>query len=176
MERRVSERLYAIPLPSSAVWGDTPTDADETYNRFREILETHHRKRICPMAGAERHSLGCSSTIAIATTTGFDREVRDLILKRLPGKRLFTQYLQRRCEPRSPGPLYELPGVVSYGRQGCPASNQWGDTPLDLQAANHAGLQAALAVLSGRHTANSLAKEKHSHILPSIAAARTGAQ
>jgi len=44
-----------------------------------------------------------------------------------------------------------------------------GDTPLDLQAGNNAGLRAVVGVLSGASTAGNLRKEPHTHILPSVA-------
>jgi phosphoglycolate phosphatase-like HAD superfamily hydrolase len=44
-----------------------------------------------------------------------------------------------------------------------------GDTPLDLQAANNAGLHGMVGVLSGAGTAEQLRREPHTQILPSVA-------
>ena len=44
-----------------------------------------------------------------------------------------------------------------------------GDTPLDLQAANNAGLGASIGVFSGAATEDRLRKERNSAVLPSVA-------
>jgi len=45
-----------------------------------------------------------------------------------------------------------------------------GDTPLDLQAANNAGVGASIGVWSGAATEERLRKERNSGVLPSVAA------
>jgi phosphoglycolate phosphatase-like HAD superfamily hydrolase len=44
-----------------------------------------------------------------------------------------------------------------------------GDTPLDLQAGTNAGLRGVIGVLSEVSTAETLRREPHTHILPSVA-------
>jgi len=44
-----------------------------------------------------------------------------------------------------------------------------GDTPLDLQAANNAGVGASIGVWSGAATEERLRKERNSGVLPSVA-------
>ena len=58
---------------------------DETYSTFRRLLEENYRNEaIKPIAGSEDTINWLRSRhILIATTTGFYREVRDLVLKKL---------------------------------------------------------------------------------------------
>jgi phosphoglycolate phosphatase-like HAD superfamily hydrolase len=44
-----------------------------------------------------------------------------------------------------------------------------GDTPLDLQAGNNAGVRGVIGVVTGAHDEESLRQEPHTHILASIA-------
>jgi phosphoglycolate phosphatase-like HAD superfamily hydrolase len=44
-----------------------------------------------------------------------------------------------------------------------------GDTPLDLQSGNNAGVRGVVGVLTGAGTAEALRKERHTHILDSVA-------
>jgi phosphoglycolate phosphatase-like HAD superfamily hydrolase len=44
-----------------------------------------------------------------------------------------------------------------------------GDTPLDLQAGSNAGVRGIVGVLTGAHGREELARERHTHIVDSIA-------
>jgi phosphoglycolate phosphatase-like HAD superfamily hydrolase len=44
-----------------------------------------------------------------------------------------------------------------------------GDTTLDLRAGHNAGVRWNIGVLTGAHDRESLEKEPHTHILPSVA-------
>jgi len=44
-----------------------------------------------------------------------------------------------------------------------------GDTPLDLQAGSNAALRGVVGVLTGASNAEALRKERHTHILDSVA-------
>jgi phosphonatase-like hydrolase len=151
--------------------GNAEADVDHIYHRFREILEAHYKVRVCPIAGADA-TFGwlLDHDIRIATTTGFYREVRDLILRQAGWEKTFhADICSSDVVLGRPAPYMIFRAMEATGVTDVRQVINVGDTPLDLQAASNAGVPNAIAVLSGSHGVERLAKEKHSHILPSIA-------
>ncbi|MGF1566794.1 MAG: HAD family hydrolase [Nodosilinea sp.] len=158
-----------------------------SYDRFRDILEHHYRTQ--PVAPTE----GCLDLfnwlrgrgIAIALTTGFYREVTDIILNRLGWDQGLDQdYVG---SPATTIQCAVTPSEI-YGNEGRPAPFMIqkamyrlglndpktvvviGDTPSDLAAARHAGCLYACGITNGTHTETQLAQHSNDGLFASMAA------
>ncbi len=146
---------------------------EEIYQAFRQMLEENYRNNpINPVHGAE-DTLDWlrSRDILIATTTGFYKEVRDLILERLGWDGSFfdcnvcsddvpkgrpAPYMIFRC--MSCLKAFDVNRVIKIG-----------DTPLDMQAGCNAGCRSVIGVLTGAHGIETLGITRHTHIISSVA-------
>ena len=146
--------------------------ADRTYGSFQRLLRNLYiEKGITPIAGAvETFDVLHKRGIKLATNTGFDREVSNLILKRLEWLPRFaanvtsTDVLHGRPAPFMIFRAMELANVRSTGEV-----VNVGDTPLDLLAAANAGVRGNVGVLSGMHDRQRLVGEPHTHLIASVA-------
>ena len=142
------------------------------YADFRAILEAHYRDSgVEPIPGAgETFAWLRSRGIQIATTTGFYREVTQLILERTGWQDRFVANItcsDVRLGRPAPYMIFramEVAGVTSVHKV-----INVGDTPLDLQAAANAGVRGGIGVLSGLHGKERLEREPHTALLPSVA-------
>ena len=146
---------------------------DEAYSTFRRLLEENYRKEDTkPIAGAEDTlEWFRDREILIATTTGFYRQVRDLVLEKLGWDGSFFDC--NVCSddvPRGrPAPymIFECMGTLKISD--VHKVIVIGDTPLDLQAGCNAGCEGVIGVLSGSHGIETLGITRHTHIIPSVA-------
>jgi phosphonatase-like hydrolase len=146
---------------------------DEAYSIFRRLLEENYTKEDTrPIAGAEDTLEWLRDReILIATTTGFYRQVRDLILEKLEWDGSFFDC--NVCSddvPRGrPAPymIFECMGRLKVSD--VHKVIVIGDTPLDLQAGYNAGCEGVIGVLSGSHGIETLGMTRHTHIIPSVA-------
>lgn len=154
-----------------------------SYTVFKQILENHYRTQ--PVQPTE----GCLETfdwlhrqgIPIALTTGFYREVTDLILSRLGWDiGLDEQHIG------TPDSLIQLSVAGDEVPQGRPAPDMIrkvmqtlgvtdpaavvniGDTPSDLESGRRAGVGLNLGVTNGTHTEAQLREHPHDALLPSL--------
>ncbi len=144
---------------------------EAVYADFRIGLEQHYREHgVVPIAGAEdtfawlrKHG------ILIATTSGFYREVADLILESAGWRGMFAATISSsdvsvgRPAPYMIFRAMEAASVMSVGEV-----VNVGDTPLDLQAGTNAGVRDVIGVLTGQHTKERLEREPHTALLPSV--------
>jgi len=146
--------------------------ADRTYASFQRLLRNlYTEKGIKPIAGAgETFDVLRKRGIKLATTTGFDREVSNLILKGLEWRQYFaasvssTDVLHGRPAPYMIFRAMELAGVESVAEV-----VNVGDTPLDLQAGTNAGVRGVVGVLTGMHARERLMGEPHTHLIANVA-------
>ena len=146
---------------------------EEIYATFRRLLEENYRKEaIRPINGAE-DTLNWlrSKNILLATTTGFYREVRDLILERLgwDGSFFDCNVCSDDVPKGRPAPYMIFQCMSRLGVLDVSKVIAIGDTPLDMQAGCNAGCRGVIGVLTGSHGIESLGMERHTHIIPSIA-------
>jgi len=147
-------------------------EADRTYAGFQRLLRNLYiEKGIKPIAGAvETFEVLHKRGIKLATTTGFDREVSNLILEATEWEELLpvnissTEVLAGRPAPFMIFHAMELSGV-----QRVQEVVNVGDTPLDLQAGANAGARGVVGVLSGMHARERLLGEPHTHLINSVA-------
>lgn len=170
-KKRVFEVLWAKAKPGSPV-ADIDTLVERSYQEFKMILENHYRHAaVTPTAYCLTvfNELR-SRDIKIALTTGFYREVSNIILARLGWDQgLDKHYLGDKNS------LIQLSVASDEVAQGRPAPDMIlkcmetlhvhdpknviniGDTPSDLEAGKRAGCLYSLGICNGTHTREQLA-------------------
>ncbi|RZL13495.1 MAG: HAD family hydrolase [Hymenobacter sp.] len=182
-KRAVFEQLWREQLGEV-----TPTEltafVDHSYQVFRKVLEAHYRTAaVVPTEGClALFAYLKSQGIRIALTTGFYREVTDLILHRLG----WDVHLdaQRRGNSHA---LIDLSIASDEVAEGRPApfliqramqvfsitdpQQVWnvGDTPSDLESGRRAGCARSLGLVNGTHTRTQLAQCPNDGLLASLA-------
>ncbi|MEY4279201.1 MAG: Phosphonoacetaldehyde hydrolase [Bacteroidota bacterium] len=147
--------------------------AQKSYQDFKHILEQHYRTQ--PVLTTE----GCLETfeflhqqgIYIALTTGFYRDVANIILEKLGwGQSLNQGYkninnksgIHLSVTPDEVGGVGRpAPDMIEYAVRQLGIQNKKqviniGDTPVDLQFGKNAGIGYALGVCNGTHTHDQL--------------------
>jgi len=106
----------------------------------------------------------------VATNTGFDRAITTSIFQRLGWEQYFAAIISSDDVTRGrPSPYMLFHAMETAGVDNVAEVMAVGDTPLDLEAGTNAGVRAVVGVLSGAGTAETLRREPHTHILPSVA-------
>ncbi len=108
--------------------------------------------------------------VKVALTSGFDRGVVDLLVRRLGWDGLFDRVLASDDAPAGrPAPYLIYRAMTDLNVHNVARVAVVGDTPLDLQAATNARAGWVVGVLSGAHSLETLGATPHTHLLPSIA-------
>jgi phosphonatase-like hydrolase len=145
---------------------------DKTYGDFRQMLEDHYRNNgAVPVQGVKAtFDWLLDHDIHIATTTGFYREVNDLILKKAGWEKIFrASVCSDDVTMGRPAPFMIFHAMETAQVTDVYQVMNVGDTPLDLQAGVNAGVRGVVGVLTGTHTKERLRRERHTHILSSVA-------
>ncbi|MCC7372728.1 MAG: HAD-IA family hydrolase [Chloroflexi bacterium] len=128
--------------------------------------------------GPVREVEGASAAVAalkaagvkVALTSGFDRGLVDLLVRRLGWESLFDRVLASDDTPAGrPAPYLIYRAMTDLNVFDVGRVAVVGDTPLDLQAASNARAGWIVGVLSGAHGLETLGATPHTHLLPSIA-------
>ena len=182
-KRFVFELLWREQLGASASKAGLTVRVDHSYQVFREVLETHYRTaEVQPTEGClELFAFLKDQGIRTALTTGFYREVTDLILRRL-GWHVGLD-IQHRGNSQSIIDLSIASDEVAEGRP-APLMIQWamhvfgitdprrvwnvGDTPSDLESGRRAGCARSLGLTNGTHSAQQLAAYPNDGLLASL--------
>lgn len=181
-KKRVFETLWAKALP------DHPKEkldelVDKSYLEFKHVLENHYRTaEVLPT----EHCLEVfrelkKRQIKIALTTGFYREVTNIILKRLGwDKCLNENYLGNtesivdvsvasdEVEAGRPAPDMILRTMAFLGITDSKDVINVGDTPSDLQAGKNADCLYSLGVCNGTHSKDQLAVVPNDGLLKTL--------
>ena len=150
--------------------GDQTVLIEAIYADFTAAATKAYEK-VQPIAGAEDALIEMRAmNLLLATTTGFDRPLTTAILSRLGWQHYFGASIS--SDDVSEG--RPAPYMLFRAMEGCRINDvravmAVGDTPLDLQAANNAGVGAAIGVFSGAATQSRLREERNSGVLPSVA-------
>lgn len=143
------------------------------YNSFRSTLAGMYEKDgVREIAGAtEVFTWLKQRGVLVALNTGFDRTITELLLNsmRWDGDLINAVVCGDDVAQGRPAPYLiframEMSGVTSVHRV-----TNVGDTVLDLQAGQNAGVRCNIGVLSGAHTKEQLEREPHTHLLSSVA-------
>jgi phosphonatase-like hydrolase len=129
-------------------------------------------EKVEPIPGAENALKELQAMkLLLATTTGFDRPLCDAILAHLGWRHYFAASVTSdEVSDGRPAPFMLFRAMEAAHVNETAQVIAVGDTPLDLQAANNAGLGASIGVWSGAATEERLRKERNSGVLPSVAA------
>lgn len=182
-KRLVFETLWKKNLPEAD--DDTINkNIDESYFKFKEVLENHYKTQpVFPVEGTLKlFSLLKSQGIKIVTTTGFYRQVTDIILARLGwDKGLDKDYIGRidsiidlsissdQVENGRPFPDMIFKAMKTFGIDDPKQVIKIGDTPSDLQAGKNAQCYLSLGVTNGTHTKEQLGQYDNDGLLPTVA-------
>ena len=105
-----------------------------------------------------------------ATTTGFYRSVVDSILHSSGWQDTFAANVSSDDVRKGrPAPYMIFRAMEAAGVDDVREVLNVGDTPLDIQAGNRAGVLGVIGVLSGIHKEQRLRQESPSHLIPSVA-------
>jgi phosphoglycolate phosphatase len=144
---------------------------EATYSDFRKLLEGHYRQEVMPIAGANRTFAWLRERgIQTATTSGFYREVADLILEKAGWRDTFAANISSSDVTQGrPAPIMVFRAMEATGVTSVREVMNVGDTPLDLQAGTNAGVRGVVGVLTGFHKEDRLRREPHTHLVTSVA-------
>jgi phosphonatase-like hydrolase len=129
-------------------------------------------EKVEPIAGAEDALKELRAMdLLLATTTGFDRSLATAILARLGWQHYFAASVTSDdvAEGR-PAPFMLFRAMEGARVNDVRTVMAVGDTVLDLEAADNAGVGAAIGVYSGAATESRLRGSRNSGVLPSVAA------
>ncbi|MFN7116462.1 MAG: HAD family hydrolase [Saprospiraceae bacterium] len=162
---------------------DLENRVEKTFQKFRELLETHYLTHpVLPTEGAlETFAWLRSKGIKIALTTGFYREVTNIILQRLGwDKGLDANYrgsadsiIDLSLTPNETGKGRPHPDMILKAIEILDITDvknviNIGDTPADLQSGRAAGCLLSLGVTNGSHTREELMLHDNDGLLDSM--------
>lgn len=153
--------------------GDATTLAGQALATFEAALHTEYVSGpVQEVAGAtEALRLLRARGIKLALTSGFTRDLVDILVDRLGWRECFDLTLSSEDAPAGrPAPFLIFRAMIDLGVHAVRRVAVVGDTALDLQAGSNARAGWVIGVLSGAHDLETLGATAHTHLLPSIAA------
>lgn len=154
----------------------TPDDVDAVADKALAIFEDSLKREY--ETGPVKEIEGAGAAVAalrqagvkVALTSGFERGVVDLLVRRLGWADLFDRvYASDDAPAGRPAPYLIYRAMIDLRVHDVGRVCVVGDTPLDLQAASNARAGWIVGVLSGAHGLETLGATPHTHLLPSIA-------
>ena len=110
------------------------------------------------------------SGVKLALTTGFNRDLLDMLVGRLGWTDLFDITVASSDVPAGrPAPFLIYRAMIELGVADARQVAVVGDTPLDLQSGMNAQAGWVIGVLSGAHEVKTLGATPHTHLLGSVA-------
>jgi phosphonatase-like hydrolase len=167
-KRAVFQELAARSHPASEI--------DEVAAKALAIFEDSLRNEY--ESGPVQEIAGAGAAVAalkaagikVALTSGFERSVVDLLVRRLGWTSLFDLVLASNDAPAGrPAPYLIYRAMIDLGVYDIGRVAVVGDTPLDLKAAANARAGWIVGVLSGAHGLETMGRTPHTHLLSSIA-------
>jgi phosphonatase-like hydrolase len=141
------------------------------YADFRISLERHYRENgIVPIPGVDQTFARLRERgIKMATTSGFYREISDLVLEKAGWRDVFAASISSSDVAMGrPAPYMIFRAMEAASVTSVTEVVNVGDTPLDLQAGRNAGVRGVVGVLTGLHGKERLQQEPHTALLPSV--------
>jgi phosphonatase-like hydrolase len=146
--------------------------AQQALGRFGEALRQEYETGDIKEIDGARNALSSlkRAQIRLALTTGFNRDLLDLLVVRLGWGDLFDVTLASDDVPVGrPAPFLIYRAMIATGVADVRHVAVVGDTPLDLQSGMNAQARWVIGVLSGAHGVETLGATPHTHIVSSIA-------
>jgi phosphonatase-like hydrolase len=158
-------------VKQAGTMGDIDQKVESSYRRFRSELEGFYSEKVVPIGGAVETFRWCRDhNILMATTTGFYREISDLILRQTGWHEFSSANISSSDVPQGrPAPYMIFRAMEATGVQNVKEVVNVGDTPLDLQSGSNAGLAGVVGVLTGAHNRESMQREPRTHVINSVA-------
>jgi phosphonatase-like hydrolase len=145
----------------------------QIYGGFKEHLrQTFNTQGVQAIAGAaETFAWLHARNIQCALTSGFDRDIVQLILEALGwgGDMINATVSGDEVRKGRPAPYMIFRAMEQCGVLSVQAVANTGDTVLDMEAGRNAGVALNVAVLSGAHSREKLAQSPQTHVLDSVA-------
>ena len=152
---------------------DVLAQTEEIYNSFRSTLARMYEKDgVREIAGAtEVFTWLQQRGVRVALNTGFDRTITELLLNSMKwdGDLINAVICGDDVAQGRPAPYLIFRAMEMSGVNSVHQVANVGDTVLDLQAGQNAGVRHNIGVLSGAHTKEQLEREAHTHLLSSVA-------
>jgi phosphonatase-like hydrolase len=148
------------------------TQRDAIFASFKErLIESYETATVQPIDGVEvTFSWLRERGVAIALTTGFDRELLDRLLARVGWTGTLDAVVCDNDVARGrPAPDLIREAMHRTTTKDVARVVAVGDTTADLYAANHAEVGYAIGVLSGAHPLEVLRQAPHNVIIESVA-------
>ena len=160
---------YFVDQHSTLAGAERERLASAIYEEFAASVIAVYRN-VPPIAGAEEAIRKLRERgVLVATTTGFDRAITSSIFQRLGWQRYFAASIcSDDVTQGRPSPFMLFHAMEAARVENVAEVMAVGDTPLDLQAGSNAGLRAVVGVLTGAGKPETLRREPHTHILPSV--------
>jgi phosphonatase-like hydrolase len=144
----------------------------KAYEDFRERLEgSFSNGGVKPIRGADATITWLKArNILCATTTGFYRSVTERILDSVGWQDTFAANIcSDDVKSGRPAPFMIFRAMEAAGVDDVREVLNVGDTRVDLQAGNRAGVRGVIGVLTGIHKEDRLRPESPSHLIASVA-------
>ena len=152
--------------------GELATTSAAVFASFKaRLLDSYGTAEMRPIAGAAKTFEWLRDRgLAIALTTGFDRELTELLLARVGWTDTLDAVIcDDDVERGRPAPDLILEAMHRTMTREVALVVAVGDTTADLHAARNAGVGCAVGVFSGAHTEAMLRQAPHDVIIASIA-------
>lgn len=136
--------------------------------QMREVYE----REVKPVPGAEEtFAFLRARGIKVATDTGFDATIGGIIMERLkwPGRLIDLAVFSSEVRRGRPAPYMIFRAMEYLDVQDVRQVMKLGDAPADLEEGTNAGCGEVIGVLSGAHTAETLAAYPHTRLIESVA-------
>lgn len=169
--RGASKRAVFEELAAREYGGDVSDLAGQALETFQSALRREYEAGdIREISGAgETLRLLRRSNVRLALTSGFERELIELLVDRLGWSGLFDTLVGSDDVPAGrPAPFMIYQAMMALDVSNVADVAVVGDTPLDLQAGSNARAGWVVGVLSGAHGIETLGTAPHTHLLPDV--------
>ena len=167
-KKAVFRELAARAFPADQVDRIAAEALDTFGSALRQEYETGDVREID--GARDALSMLKRAGVSLVLTTGFNRELLDLLVGRLNWWDLFEVTLASEDVPLGrPAPFMIYRAMIALGVADVRQVAVVGDTPLDLQSGMNAQAGWVIGVLSGAHGVETLGVTPHTHLLPSVA-------
>lgn len=178
------EQLHARNAgPSPSNGSELEAKVDHSYAVFRSILENHYQtSEVVPTPGClDLFAFLKASRVKIALTTGFYRQVTDIILNKLgwnrgldaryvggPASLINVSVASDEVAQGRPAPLMIQQAMLTLGITDPRRVINLGDTPSDLESGKRAGCALSLGITNGTHTRQQLERHPNDGLYASL--------
>jgi phosphonatase-like hydrolase len=144
---------------------------EAVYTDFERLVNERYEEQLAPIAGAEETFESLRKRgMQMALTTGFGQATLDLVVRRLGWEEWFAAKISSdEVKMGRPAPYLIFRAMARCGCRSVHEVLNVGDTPLDLQSAENAGVAVNVGVLSGLYRRERLMCEPQDALLASVA-------